>query len=108
MQLGIVPSKSDPIAPNDMQPVLKQTALPGNVLEVAFKRGKSNGIVVEVIVDKAPGWVSMGNFFNSPAVLTIPQSENDLPRAVQIRARYLEKGTQIGQWSETYNCVTLP
>lgn len=108
MQLGIVPSKSDPIAPNEMQPSLKQSVLPGNVLQVGFKRGKSTGVTIEVIVDKAPGWVSMGNYFSSPAVVVIPKSDNDLPRAVQVRARYLEKGSQVGQWSETYNCVTLP
>lgn len=108
MQLGIVPAKTDPIAPNEMQPVLKTSVLPGNIIEVGFKRGQSNGVVIEVIVDKGQEWVSMGNFFSSPAVLNIPQSDNDLPRAVQIRARYLEKGTPVGQWSETYNCVTTP
>lgn len=106
--LGIVPSKTDPIAPNDMQPVLKTAVLPGNVVQVGFKRGQSSGIVVEVILDKGAAWASMGNFFTSPAVLNIPQSENDLPRAVQIRARYIEKGSPVGQWSETYNAVTTP
>lgn len=107
-QLGIVPSKSDPIAPDERQPVLKCSVLPGNVVNVAFKRGDNNGVVVETIVDKEAAWTSKGNFFTSPAVITIPAGPDNLPRAVQVRARYLEKGVAIGLWSETYNVVTIP
>lgn len=107
-QLGIVPSKSDPISPDLMQPALKCSVLPGNVVNVVFKRGDSGGVVVETMVDKETAWTSKGNFFSSPAVLTIPAGPDNLPRAVQIRARYLEKGVQVGLWSETYNAVTIP
>jgi hypothetical protein len=107
-QLGIIPSKSDPIAPNEMQPTLKNASLPSNVVQVGFKRGKSNGITVDVILDKAGSWTNMGSYFTSPAVLNIPQGPDELPRAVQVRARYLEKGVQVGQWPETYNVVTNP
>lgn len=107
-QLGIVPSKSDPIAPDLMQPTLKCSVLPGNVINVAFKRGPSDGIAVEVMVDKEVVWSSKGNFFVSPANFTVAAGPDNLPRAVQIRARYLEKGVQVGLWSETYNVVTIP
>lgn len=107
-QLGIIPGKSEPISPDLMQPVLKCSVLPGNVVNVVFKRTGSDGVTVETMVDKETAWTSKGNFFNSPAVLTIPPSTDNLPRAVQVRARYLEKGVQVGLWSETYNVVTIP
>lgn len=107
-QLGIVPPKTSPISPDDMQPVLKTSVLPGNVVNVVFKRGTSGGVCVETMVDKEVVWTSKGNFFSSPAVMTISPSADNLPRAVQIRSRYLDKGVQIGLWSETYNVVTIP
>ena len=107
-QLGIVSPKVAPISPADMQPVLKTSVLPGNIVNVVFKRGTSGGVCVETMVDKEVAWTPKGNYFSSPAVINIPPSADNLPRAVQIRSRYLDKGVQVGLWSETYNVVTLP
>ncbi len=107
-QLGIIPSKVDPIAPNLMQPTLKSTVLPSNVVQVNFKRGQSGGVTVDVILDKTGGWVTMGSYFHSPPVLNIPQGPGRIAACRAGSARYLEKGVPVGQWSETYNVVTIP
>jgi hypothetical protein len=105
--LGIIPSKGDDIIESEMKPTLKASAMPGNVVEVSFTRGKSDGIDIETIIDGTGGWTSSGRFFKSPAALNIP-SGTALPRAVQIRARYVIGNQSVGLNSDTVNVVTTP
>jgi len=91
----------------DLKPVLKANAMPGNVVEVKFTRGSTDGIDVEIKVDNATTWSSGGRFFKSPAALNIPDGTG-LPHAVQIRARYLDGNAPVGQNSDTVNIVTTP
>jgi hypothetical protein len=105
--LGIIPQKDDELAENELKPSLKGSAMPNNKVEVVFVRGKTDGIEVEIVIDNTGGWVSAGRFFKSPAVLNIPDG-NGLPRAVQIRARYVLGNEAVGLNSDTVNVVTTP
>lgn len=106
--LGIIPAASSSIAPDDLQPSLKAKAMPANVVMVEFVRGKTQGIAIETKVDNDAAWSTAGSFFKSPAQLTIAASPGNLPRAVQIRARYLQDNTPVGLLSDTVNVVTTP
>jgi hypothetical protein len=106
-QLGIIPSQSGEIVPEEMKPSLKAVVQPGNVVEVSFVRGKTDGVEIETIVDGSGGWASAGRFIKSPAVLEIPDGTGS-PRAVQIRARYLDGNKAMGLNSDTVNVVTTP
>jgi len=105
--LGIIPSKGDSLFEEDMKPSLKAVAMPGNVVDVSFVRGQTDGIAVEIQIDGAGGWVSSGRFFKSPGSLDIPTGTG-LPRAVQIRARFVVGNDPIGLNSDTVNVVTTP
>jgi hypothetical protein len=87
--------------------VLKAVPMPGNVVQVKFTRGQTDGIDVQIKVDNAESWSSAGRFFKSPASLNIPDGTG-LPHAVEIRARFLEGNDPVGQNSDTINVVTLP
>ena len=105
--LGIIPTKGDDLIESDLKPILKTSAMPGNVVEVQFTRGKTDGILIETRVDNAIPWTSAGNFFKSPAALNIPDG-NGLPHSVQIRGRFVIGNEPVGLNSETYNVVTTP
>jgi hypothetical protein len=105
--LGIIPAKNADLNHDELQPSIKAFALPPNVVEIAFTRGQTHGISIEIKIDKDEKWTPAGRFFKSPARLNIPDGTG-LPRAVQIRARYLDGNLAIGQNSDIINIVTLP
>jgi len=105
--LGILP-QSAPAPEEDVPPVLKVEALPGNIVSVKFVRGRSDGIAVERQLDNETEWASVGNYLKSPVELNIPSGTNNLPRAVRIRARFLDGNTPTGLNSDTVNVVTTP
>lgn len=104
--LGINPS-SGPAPEGDVPPTLKAFTQPGNVIEVRFTRGSSDGIAVEIKVDNEVAWSSAGRFPKSPAIITVPDGTG-LPRAVQLRGRFLDGNSPIGPNSDTVNVVTTP
>lgn len=104
--LGIIPVNT--VRPGALQPVLKVESLPGSVVEVRFVRGASDGISLEMKVDNAQTWSDAGRFYSSPAGLVIPQNTENLPRAVRVRARYVEGNTPIGQFSAVVSAATQP
>ena len=59
-------------------------------------------------LDNETAWASVGNFFKSPAVLNIAPNPGNLPRAVRLRARYLDGNNPVGQNSDTVNITTVP
>ena len=83
--LGILP-QSAPAPEEDVPPVLKAEALPGNIVSVKFVRGRSDGIAVERQLDNETEWASVGNYLKSHVELNIPSGTNNLPRAVRVRA----------------------
>jgi hypothetical protein len=109
--LGIIPSTTgtgaNPEDNPDFKPVLKPVTKPGNAVEVGFTRGSTDGIAIEIKIDNEASWSDGGRFFKSPAALNIPDGTG-LPRAVQIRARFLSGNNPIGQNSDTVNVVTTP
>lgn len=107
-QLGIVSPKVDPIAPGTNPPVLKVSASPGNVLNVEFTRGSSDGIRIQTSLDKSNVWNNEGTFKKSPALITIPAGEGDLPRAVQVRARFVKANDPVGDYSDIVSISTMP
>lgn len=106
--LGIMPSNPSPVPPVDMQPTLKTVSMPGSIVLVSFVRGETDGIVVETKLDNADVWTDAGRFFKSPAELVIPQNAQSLPRSVQVRARYVEGNTPVGQLSPVVTTATQP
>lgn len=106
--LGIVPQNPSRPAPAAMQPTLKVETLPGSVVNVSFKRGFTDGIAVEIKVDNATTWSEAGRFFSSPAGVVVPENPQNLPRAVQVRARYIEKNSPVGLYSDIVTTATQP
>lgn len=106
--LGIIPAQSESISPDDLQPELKAKAMPGNTVSVSFVRGKTDGIALETRLDNDIEWNAAGSFVRSPAEIVIPAGANNLPRAVQIRARYQIGNSPAGLFSDTVNVVTTP
>ncbi len=106
--LGIIPSKPAALIPNELQPDPTLTALPGNVIEIAFKRGKTEGIDVEIEVDNSGTWEHAGKFFKSPGELVIPQNTIASARSVNLRARYLLDNKPVGLYSEIDMISTIP
>jgi hypothetical protein len=106
--LNIVPSKPANIVPNELQPNPSLEALPGNVVEVRFIRGQTDGIEIQYQLDKDGEWVNAGRFLKSPAVLDLPQNVQGTARSVQIRARYVLDNSPVGQFSDTDNISTIP
>lgn len=106
--LGIIPVKPDPISPDFVKPEPSVIALPGNRLNVTFKRGQMNGIDIDVQVDNDGTWSNMGRFVKSPAELVIPENAQNLPRAVQVRARYFQGNTSVGMFSDIDVVATTP
>lgn len=106
--LGIIPSKSERIPNDDLKPVITAKAMPNNIVEVKFTRGKTDGVQIFIVTDNEGSWTDAGKFFKSPAALIIPASVNDLPRSVNIRARYVVGNDAVGQWSDTINVSTVP
>lgn len=105
--LGILPSQPNG-STTEPQPVLNAVSMPGSIIEVSFVRGNSNGVIVETKVDNAATWSEAGKFFKSPAELVIPQNPQNLPRSVQMRARYVNGNSPVGQFSDIVSTATQP
>jgi hypothetical protein len=106
--LGIIPAAPAPQPESGLKPNLNVTAMPGNVVEVKFVRGNTEGVVMEMKIDNAETWSDAGRYFSSPVNLTIPENPAKLPRAVQIRARYVDRDTLVGQYSLAVTTATQP
>ncbi|MBC7899346.1 MAG: hypothetical protein H7070_04780 [Saprospiraceae bacterium] len=91
-----------------MQPKLKTVSLPGSVVQVGFVKGNTDGIVVETKIDRADAWTDAGRYFKSPVELVIPGNPQNLPRSVQVRARYVDGNTPVGQYSPVVTTATQP
>ena len=106
--LGIIPvSPARPI-PGEEPPAIKLESMPGNKLSITFKRGIADGIAVEARIDNEATWSELGLVVKSPGELKIAENPNGLPRAVQVRARYLEGNTPVGQYSAIIAATTQP
>lgn len=106
--MGILPQSVTRPPDNEMQPELKSETLPGSVIEVKFKRGSTDGIVIETKVGDSETWTEAGKFAVSPAELVIPSVGPNTSSFVQIRARYLDGNSPIGQYSPAISTVTQP
>ncbi len=108
--LGILPS-SKPVPPvDDLQPVVKMTAMPGSTMQITFTRGNTAGVLIQTKLDKAETWDDAGRYYSSPAEIVVPKNVAGFPRSVQVRARYVEgKGNQlVGQFSDVVSAATQP
>lgn len=106
-QLGIIPKKTQSISPDNAQPTLSANTDPGNIVFVKFKKLGFKGVQISIAIDKG-NWQDQGRFTVSPATLTIPQHNDDAPRAVAIRARYLVGDNPVGEWSDVVYITTTP
>lgn len=105
--LGIIPKKSQNISPGDAKPALAAATDPNNVVFLKFKKGQFSGITLQLSVDKGP-WTEAGRFTRSPATVTVPQNQDELPRLAAFRARYLVGDDVVGEWSDTVIVQTTP
>lgn len=105
--LGILVSPIEPGPVDEIQPEIKALSMPGSVVRVSFVRGKSDGVLIETKIDKA-NWAETGRYFKSPADITIPENSENLPRAVQVRARFIDGNTPVGQFSPVVSTSTQP
>ena len=64
--------------------------------------------MIETKLDNSDTWLNAGQFQSSPATLVIPGNPESLPRAVQLRARYVEKNAPVGQYSAVVATATQP
>jgi hypothetical protein len=88
-------------------PVLKAAVDPGNIVQVRFVRGFSDGVLLQTNVDGG-GWTDRGVRRRSPAVFAVEANEANTPRGVQIRARFLEADSPVGDWSQIETVQTIP
>lgn len=105
--LNILHSRSEPAQESEMSPSIRPSAMPGNIVEVRFTRGDTDGVSIQMQLDKDEEWRDAGRFFKSPAELQIPDGDG-LPRAVRLRARYVIGNHAVGQNSDIVNVVTTP
>lgn len=105
--LGIIPSGPGPTPENEMKPELTPTSLPNSLVQVKFVRGQSDGVVIEMSLDNGT-WSEAGRYFKSPANLVVPENPAKSPRAVALRARYVDGDNPIGQFSNIVTTASQP
>ena len=105
--LGITPSGSLHIPIGDVPPVITASVDPGNIVEVKFVKGQSDGIYIETNVDGG-GWTFKEKAIKSPAVFDVEANPADTPRGVQIRARFLDGNAPVGDWCDIVTVQTIP
>ncbi len=106
--LKIEPIRSSEADLTDTQPNPSLRAEAGNVVVVRFVRGTFDGLDVQIKVDSDEKWAAAGRFLRSPGRLKVPQGPGNLPRAVQVRARYLVGNEAVGQYSDIDTISTIP
>ena len=106
--LNIVPARAPERVIDDARPDPTLSVQPGNVVVVNFVRGGSDGIEIQMRIDQDGVWTNAGRYFRSPIVLPIPAGPNNLPRSVEIRARYLRGNDAVGQYSDIDTISTSP
>ncbi|MBK7393979.1 MAG: hypothetical protein IPI64_11885 [Chloracidobacterium sp.] len=99
---------ADQAADGTQQPTITATPQPGNVVNVKFVRGSSDGVFIETQLDNETAWTTAGRYPKSPAVINIAQNSDKLPRNVQIRARYLDGNDPVGDWSQIEVVQSIP
>lgn len=106
--LGIVPAKLAKVNLAAEKPDPSLRAITGNVVEVHFVRGTASGIAVQFQLDNSKDWQDGGRYRRSPAKLAIASGPDNLPRAVRVRARYLDGNDPVGQYSDVDTISTIP
>lgn len=104
--LGILPKKTDSISPDDKVLTLKGQTMPAQQIKIEFVRGDSDGIALQMRVDGGE-WTNAGNFYKSPVVINVP-GDASKAHEVELRGRYLEGNTPVGQNSATITLVSQP
>jgi hypothetical protein len=106
--LGITTNGGGPHIPiGEVPPVITASVDPGNIVEVKFTRGASNGVYIETNIDNG-GWAFAEKAVKSPAVFDVEANPANTPRGVQIRARFLEGNNPTGDWSDIATVQTIP
>lgn len=99
---------SAPHLESNAAPRIDAVAMPGSVVQVKFVRGSSDGVYVETQIDNELAWSNVGRYVKSPAALQVPKNPDNLPRNVQIRARYLDGNDPVGDWCDIVTVQTIP
>ena len=106
--LGITTGGGGPHIPiGEIPPVIKASVDPGNIVEVKFVKGSSDGIYIETNVDGGD-WTFKEKAIKSPAVFSVEANTGNTPRGVQIRARFLDGNAAVGDWSDIVTVQTIP
>ena len=67
----------------------------------------ADGIWLETNVDDG-GWTYVDKFAKSPAIVNVPDNPANTPRGVQLRARYMDGNSPVGDWSAISTSCTEP
>ncbi len=104
--LGIIGEQQTQFSVNSVRPSLALMVNEGNSVEVKFKKGKFDGILLQC--KKATGdFETVGNVISSPFDDKTP-SANDKPEKREYRAKYLNGNETVGQFSDVVTVVTNP
>lgn len=104
----IRPVRAEAADLNSAKPNPTLRAEPGNLIVVTFKRGGFDGVELQVKVDNAEKFTNFGRFLRSPAEIRIEPGPQNLPRAVEMRARFLRGNDPVGQYSDIDFIATIP
>lgn len=105
--LGIATSGGGGQPIDAFPPKLTAAVDPGNIVEVKFTKGPSDGIYIETNVDNG-GWTFTEKAVKSPAVFSVAANTDNTPRGVEIRARFLDGNIAVGDWSDVVTVQTIP
>lgn len=105
-QLGIIPPELERRA--EEIPIIKAEAVPDSKISVRFTRSHTDGVAIETKFANGENWNKHGNFGKSPAVLDIERNAGNSPQVVQVRARFLDGNSAVGNYSPIIEVITMP
>ena len=109
--LGTAPKRYKKVArhlEDEARPEIGVSAAVGNIVLVKFVRHSADGVAIDALLDNDSEWQPLGRFIKSPAKIAIPQNDENLPRSVQIRARFLDGNEPVGGLSSIVTVQTIP
>jgi hypothetical protein len=108
LDLGIVASGADLAAGGSAKPTFRATALAHSENRLDWVKGPHSGVVIQ---GRRPGendWSDLGRDNYSPYVDGRPPLAAGASETREYRMRYLDKDTEVGEWSDVVSVVTIP
>lgn len=107
--LGIIAATSADLADGDSaKPTFRGTGLPHSENRLDWVKKRHSGVVIQSKRPGDPDWVDLGQDNYSPYVDGRPPVTPGTSETRQYRMRYLDKDTEVGEWSDVVSVVTIP